>query len=119
MSILKELIAVGAIAATIGTASAQDMLAKLDGIWVSVNPPGPHIYFNRVGLGQREASLPIIGQASLRVSDGTAGSNLRVSGVGFDCFYFVGFITNREMTWQLMRGDTTCPPSAHYKKDPP
>mgnify|MGYP006277452969 FL=1 len=102
-----------------GSASAQDLLANLDGIWVSVNPPGPHIYFNKVGLGQREASLPIMGQASLRVSDGTAGSNLKVSGLGFNCYYFVGFINSREMTWQLVQGDSTCTPSAHYKKDPP
>ena len=115
----KAFITTIALFSVVGSASAQDLLANLDGIWVSVNPPGPHIYFNKVGLGQREASLPIMGQASLRVSDGTAGSNLKVSGLGFNCYYFVGFINSREMTWQLVQGDSTCTPSAHYKKDPP
>jgi len=118
-NILKVFITIMALFTAVGSASAQDLLANLDGIWVSVNPPGPHIYFNKVGLGQREASLPIMGQASLRVSDGTAGSNLKVSGLGFNCYYFVGFINSREMTWQLVQGDSTCTPSAHYKKDPP
>jgi hypothetical protein len=99
-------------------AQGSDPLAQLDGIWVSVNPPGPHIYFNRVGLGTREASLSM-GQASLRVSDGEAGSNLKVSGEGFTCLYFVGFISSREMTWELKKGDSICISSAHYKKDPP
>jgi hypothetical protein len=99
-------------------AQNSDPLSNLDGIWASVNPPGPHVTFNRVGLGQREASLSI-GQASLRVSNGESGSNLKVSGENFECFYFVGFVSAREMTWQLKQGSSVCPQSSHYKKDPP
>ncbi len=114
----KAIATLGILIATSEFAFAQyDPLRNLDGIWVSVNPPGPHIYFNRVGLGTREASLSI-GQASLRVSDGTAGSNLLVSGAGFTCYYFLGYVNSREMTWELKQGDSMSIPSAHYKKDP-
>jgi len=120
----KRLVGYLSLAASLGSfgilevKAQNDPLGRLDGIWVSVNPPGPHVTFYRVGLGTREVSLPI-GQASIRVSDGTAGSNLLVSGEGFSCYYFVGFITNREMTWQLKQGSSVCATSAHYKKDPP
>ena len=101
------------------SAHAQDPLAAFDGIWVSVNPPGPQVVFNRVGGGVRQANLQTLGAASIRVSDGKSGSNLKVSGDGFDCYYFFGMITAREMTWDLKSGSSVCPPSAHYKKDPP
>ena len=100
-------------------AHSQDALGMFDGIWVSVNPPGPHITFNKIGGGVREASLPGVGQSTIRVSDGQSGSNLRVSGEGFDCYYFFGKIDAREMTWELKSGSAVCPQSAHYKKDPP
>jgi len=64
-------------------------------------------------------NLQTLGAASIRVSDGKSGSNLKVSGDGFDCYYFFGMITAREMTWDLKSGSSVCPPSAHYKKDPP
>ena len=96
-------------------AQQGDPLALLDGVWVSVNPPGPQVIFNQLGLGQRAASLPM-GQAAIRVSDGRSGSTLRVSGEGFDCFYVVSPISQREMVWQLKEGSSVCLPSAHYKK---
>jgi hypothetical protein len=107
--------------ATIFTnASAQaDSLDIFNGIWVSVNPPGPHVIFNKVGLNTREASLPVVGQAAIRVSGGENGSNFLVSGEGFSCQYFVGKINDREMTWELKGGSSVCFPSAHFKKDPP
>lgn len=99
-------------------AQQGDSLALLDGVWVAVNPPGPQVIFNKLGLGQRAASLPM-GQAAIRVSDGRSGSTLRVSGEGFDCFYLVSPISRTEMVWQLKEGNPVCLPSAHYKKDPP
>ena len=105
----------------IGTAAqAQpDRLGIFDGIWVFVSAPvGQHVYFNRVGLGTREVSLPF-GQAIVSVSDGRSGSNFKVSGAGFDCYYFVGQINPREMTWELKSGPDICTPSIHLKKDPP
>jgi len=96
----------------------RDPLTLLDGVWVAVNPPGPQIIFNKLGLLQRAASLPM-GQSVIQVSDGRSGSTLRVSGEGFDCFYLVSPISSTEMVWQLKEGNPVCLPSAHYKKDPP
>jgi hypothetical protein len=116
-----------AISATIasflllGTTAAwaqSGTVRNLNGIWVSVNPPGPHITCSTVAGRTTECSLPM-GQASVRVSDGVAGSNLRVSGEGFDCYYFLGWINQCEMTWEFKKGDGVCMRSAHYKKDPP
>jgi hypothetical protein len=104
---------------TVAAYGQNDPLSIFDGIWVSVNPPGPHVVFNKVGLGTREASLPVVGQASIRVSNGENGSNFLVSGEGFSCQYFVGKVNNREMTWELKGGSSTCFPSADFKKDPP
>jgi hypothetical protein len=96
----------------------SDPLALFDGVWASVNPPGPHFVFNKVSLQTREASLPLLGQASIRVSNGENGSNFLVSGEGFSCQYFVAKINNAEMTWDLKGGSSVCFPSAHFKKDP-
>lgn len=103
----------------ISPASAQDPLGIFDGIWVSVNPPGPQIIFNKIGGGLRQASLPVLGLATITVSDGRDGSNLKVSGSGFTCYYLFGRISSREMTWDLKSGPPACPPSAQFKKDPP
>jgi len=99
-------------------AQQRDPLALFDGVWVAVNPPGPQVTFNKLGLGTKTASLQM-GQATIRVSDGRSGSTLRVSGEGFDCFYLVSPINPKEMVWQLKEGSSVCLPSAHYKKDPP
>ena len=99
-------------------AQQGDSLALLDGVWVAVTPPGPQVIFNKLGLGQRAASLPM-GQATIRVSDGRSGSTLRVSGEGFDCFYLVSPISRIEMVWELKEGNPVCLLNAHYKKDPP
>ena len=96
-------------------AELSDPLAAFDGAWVAVNPPGPQINFFKAGLGQRMASLAM-GQASIRLSDGTSGSQLRVSGEGFNCFYSVGFVSSDEMVWQLKQGDSVCLSNALYRK---
>lgn len=94
---------------------ASDPLSVFDGAWVALNPPGPLVSFFKAGLGQRMASLAM-GQASIRVSDGTSGSQLRVSGEGFNCYYAVSFVGSDEMVWQLKQGESVCFTSAHYKK---
>ena len=97
-------------------ASAQtDPLFNFNGVWTSVNPPGPYIAFFEVGLGQRAASLPM-GQANLSISNGDTGSNLMVSGEGFVCYYAVNLINSQEMTWDLKKGDSVCMPSRVLKK---
>jgi len=93
----------------------SDPLTKFDGTWIAVNPPGPQVTFYRGALGQREASLPM-GQAALRLSDGDSGSNMRLSGAGFNCFYLVGFTTPGEMVWELKRGESVCGQSVAYRK---
>ena len=110
-------LAVGAISTPV-LAQQGDSLGLLDGVWVSVNPPGPQIIFNKLGLGTRAASLPM-GQATVRVSDGLSGSTLRVSGEGFDCFYLVSPINRGKMVWQLKEGSPVCLPSMALDKDPP
>jgi hypothetical protein len=93
----------------------SDPLAPFDGSWVALNPPGPLVNFFKGGLGQRMASLAM-GQASIRVSDGTSGSQLRVSGEGFNCYYAISFVGADEMVWQLKQGESVCFANAHYKK---
>jgi outer membrane protein OmpA-like peptidoglycan-associated protein len=93
----------------------NDPLSPLDGSWLSVNPPGGQVSFHSVSLGLRETSLPM-GRASVTVSDGTMGSNLRLSGEGFNCYYFVGFINPNEMTWQLKQGDPACMETTYLKR---
>jgi hypothetical protein len=94
----------------IGTALAQtqlDPLAMYEGVWVSSTTAARFI-FAKVGT-DRIVSLPTQGQATLRVSNGENGSNLRVSGEGFDCFYLASRINSRTMTWELKGGNSLCP----------
>lgn len=102
------------------SASAQqDGLKLLDGTWVSQNRGGPHVIFNRGSGGVRHASLPNLGLATIRPSNGEEGSNLKVSGPGFDCYYLFSKIGPREMIWDLKSGSTVCPQSDHFKKATP
>lgn len=98
----------------------QDNLKFLDGIWFPVNPPGGQIVFTRINGGMRQASLPVLGGATVSISDGRDNSNLKVSGLGFDCYYFYGMIGNqrREMQWVLKSGPPSCMPTAYFKMDP-
>jgi hypothetical protein len=92
----------------IGTALAQgqeDPLALYEGVWISST--AARFIFFKVGA-DRVVSLPT-GQASLRVSDGENGSNLKVSGEGFDCYYAASRINSRTMAWELKGGSGLCP----------
>jgi hypothetical protein len=103
-----------------GYSQARDPLAMFEGRWVMVNPPGPYVIFTRAGLGTIDAGFPApLGQATVRRSDGESGSNLRISGRGYNCFYQVSPINSREMVWQKVGGQDICWRSAHFKKDPP
>lgn len=98
---------------------AVDELSAFDGAWVSTTPPnvGGRIIFTRLSLGTREVSLPVLGQASIRISDGRDNSNFKVSGVGFNCYYSVSFLRgNSLMTWDLKSGDSVCALSSVYDK---
>jgi hypothetical protein len=93
--------------------SADDPLQVFDGVWVSITPPGPHVVFNRIGGQTRLASLPILGQATITASNGENGSNFKVSGEGFSCFYLVLTTNQRSrMVWELKSGQSVCMQSA-------
>src|ERR1700748_873108 len=84
----------------------QDQLKFLDGIWFPTNPPGGQIVFTKIAGGMRQASLPVLGGATVSISDGRDNSNLKVSGQGFDCYYFYGLLSRdgRKMQWVLKSG---------------
>jgi hypothetical protein len=114
---VKSAIAFGCLLLSATPALSQtDFLSYFDGLWASVSPPGPIVLFYQTGFGTRGASLPVLGQASVRLSNGEYGSNLKVSGEGFDCYYFVARISSREMIWEIKGGRAVCPSSAHYVK---
>jgi len=110
---------VTALLFSLASAAAQqaDGFDFLDGVWVATSPPGPHIVFTKVALGVREVSLPTIGQASVRPSNGEQGSNVKVSGAGFDCFYYVTPLASRRaMVWELKGGSSVCMPNSAFEK---
>ena len=94
-----------------------DQMAIFSGVWVAVNPPGPHVVFNLINSGQREASLPIIGQAMITASNGEDGSNFRISGPGFTCFYLILTTSQRtRMVWELKSGPDLCFKTAAFEQ---
>jgi hypothetical protein len=103
------------LASNVGAWGQGDPTQIFNGVWVAVNPPGPHIVFNTIGLGQREASLPILGQARISTSNGEDGSNFRISGPGFTCFYLILTTNQRStMVWELRSGPDVCFKSAVF-----
>ena len=112
-------LAVLTIAFTTGPALSQvDGLGLMDGIWAQTTPPGSHIEFRRVAVNKREVALSI-GFATIVPSDGTGNSNIMVSGTGFRCYYFYSPINKAKFEWELKSGDTLCPQTAVFEKDPP
>lgn len=98
-----------------GVHGQTDPIQIFDGVWVSVTPPGPHVVFNTIALGQREASLPNLGQARINLSNGEDGSNFRISGPGFNCFYLILTTNQRKrMVWDLKSGSDACFKSAAF-----
>lgn len=101
---------------TVAPARSEDPLAIFDGVWASINPPGTSIVFNQIAGGLRQANLPILGAATMTISDGRDNSNLKVSGAGFDCYYLFAPLGAAEMTWTRKSGDAACPATARFKK---
>ena len=64
-----------------------------------------------------DVSLPTT-QGKLSLSDGTAGSNVMLSGVGLRCFYYVEII-GQKMIWDLKSGDPSCIHSSSFLKHSP
>ena len=90
-------------------------LSKFTGNWMSSNPPGQYITFYQTNNGQIIFSSTTL-QAEIKISDGDNGSNIKIIGSGFNCYYYNGFVSNKEMIWDLRKGDNVCPPSANFKK---
>ena len=94
--------------------SKGDQISVFLGPWGSVNPPGPHVVFTKIGASV-EGSLPNLGQAMIKESNGEDGSNFVISGRGFRCLYMIVVFENSdpiEMTWELKSGSVVCPKSA-------
>jgi YARHG domain len=95
----------------------SDTMQIFDGVWVSITPPGPHVIFNKIGFSQREASLPTLGQATINPSNGEDGSNFRISGPGFTCYYLILTAeARRKMVWELKSGQDVCLASAVFEQ---
>jgi hypothetical protein len=105
------------LALTFAARGQGDPTQIFNGVWVAVNPPGPHVVFNVISLGQREASLPVLGQATIGPSNGEDGSNFRISGPGFTCFYLILTTSQRtRMVWELKSGPELCFKSASFEQ---
>ena len=97
--------------------SKDDPLNTFDGAWVSVYPPGPVLFFYKLSLGNRQVSLPNLGQATIRLSEGNFGSNFQMSGAGFNCYYTVIFTSlDTKMVWDFKGGDAVCNNSAVFER---
>jgi hypothetical protein len=60
------------------------------------------------------------GQSILRESAGDYGSNLKLAGQGYDCYYYVSPISPEKMAWNYRGGTTSvCPPSTVLAREPP
>lgn len=94
-----------------------DPLSAFEGTWVSVNPPVFYLIFNKVALGIRQVSLPNFGQANIKLSDGSQGSNFQISAINLNCYYFVTFTNNRlKMIMELKAGESLCLQSSILEK---
>jgi hypothetical protein len=110
-------------------------LDDLDGKWVSVTPGaglGEPIWFHKAFAGY-DANIPWWGQTTIIASDGFKGSHIKVeglyggklgppgvvSGQNFQCFYYIGIVDSKTMTWARRDGEPgICPESAVFKRDP-
>ncbi len=104
----------------VGAASAQQYsLPEWEGTWLTISPPYFHVTFVRSPQGPIKGSLPI-GIISVTDSKGESGSNYKVSGEGFNCFYSVTNISGaspKEMIWERKEADSAvCFESAHFKR---
>ena len=111
------------LCAAINTVYAFDF-DSISGKWVSVTPGaglGEPIWFHPAFEGY-DVILPFMnGQASVgRVVDGHAAAHVKVSSRdGQQCWYYVGIINDREMTWALRDANSpNCPPPALFRRDP-
>jgi hypothetical protein len=98
----------------LATSSAQSQnvnINSMSGDWLSGKNHDEPTWF-RPSFEGYEAVVPFfLGQSRLRVSDGHLGSNIKIEAHnGRVCWFYVGAITSKEMTWTLREGDSSgCP----------
>jgi hypothetical protein len=112
------LVAAGLLGFVAPAQSQASSLDRLNGVWTTTDNP-QKIQFNKNG-GKITVTFPFLpGLSTIVDSNGKWGSDIRVSGTSFECFYSLTPINPHEFTWTLKRGDEVCPKSNHFLKDPP
>lgn len=105
----------------LGTSSAQSQnvsFNSISGDWLSGRNHDEPTWFTRSFEGY-DAVVPFfLGQSRLSASDNRLGSNLRIEARdGRVCWYYVGAITSKEMTWTFRDGDSSsCPRSEMFRR---
>lgn len=97
-------------------------LNTIEGKWVSVTPGpdlGEPVWFRKAFEGY-DVNVPFFqGQSSLSRSS-EYGSHVKIVSRNNEyCFYYVGIINGKEMTWNLRYATSpNCPRSALFRRDP-
>jgi hypothetical protein len=106
------------------SAYSQYGFDSLEGKWVSVTPGadlGEPVWFHPAFEGY-DVVVPFFpGQSFVgRVTDGHGGAHVIVSSRdGQKCWYYVGIINHKEMTWALRDSNSeNCPRSSLFRRDP-
>src|SRR5258708_30679958 len=101
---------------------AETAFDTLKGKWVGTTNNGAlgePIIFAPAFAGY-DAWISWWGQTSLTPSS-VRGSHVKVTGSSGSCYYYVGIINQRKITWSLRASegpDPRCPPSAVFERDP-
>jgi hypothetical protein len=115
---LTYLITTAIVLLVASSAQSQDFFGSISGNWLSGKNLDEPVWFTPTFQGY-EAVVPFfLGQSKLSRSDGRAASNVRIeSRAGQVCWYSVGTITTKGMTWTL-RGENGpgCPRSELFRR---
>jgi hypothetical protein len=112
------LIATAFVLLATSSAQSQDFFGSISGNWMSGRNLDEPVWFTPTFDGY-EAVVPFFsGQSRLSRSDGRAASNVKIeSRAGQVCWYSVGTITSRNMTWTLRDGNGPgCPRSESFRR---
>src|SRR5947199_1798132 len=89
----------------LATSSAQSQnvsFNSISGDWLSGRTHDEPTWFTPSFEGYDAVVLFFLGKSRLSASEGHGGSNLRIEARdGRVCWYYVGAITSREMTWTI------------------
>ena len=118
---MRDVCLITAAFALLATSSAQSQSAdfsSISGNWLSGRNHDEPTWFTPAFEGY-DAVVPFfLGQSRLSRSDGRLASNLKIeSRDGQVCWYYVGTITSKEMTWTLRDGNSSnCPRSELFRR---